>query len=123
MTFVLLINIKMPTIIHLGILTCISSISTASECFKARNNFFSAFKFLRVVEISCLVGLSIKNFITWRPGLEVIKLEFILRLKIKCNDWLLADMCPQAANHCALFEFHVTDKLWENVCGWRMSNH
>ena len=26
-----------------------------------------------------------------RPGLEVIKLEFILRLKIKCNDWLLAD--------------------------------
>ena len=25
-----------------------------------------------------------------RPGLEVIKLEFILRLKIKRNDWLLA---------------------------------
>ena len=37
------------------------------------------------------------------PYLEVIKLEFILRLKIKRNDWLLADMCPQAANHCALF--------------------
>ena len=36
------------------------------------------------------------------PGLEVIKLEFILRLKIKRNDWLLADTCPQAANHCAL---------------------
>ena len=36
-------------------------------------------------------------------GLEVIKLEFILRLKIKLNDWLLADMCPQATNHCALF--------------------
>ena len=36
-------------------------------------------------------------------GLEVIKLEFILRLKIKRNDWLLADMCPQAANHFALF--------------------
>ena len=27
----------------------------------------------------------------------------ILRLKIKCNDWLLADTCPQAANHWALF--------------------
>ena len=40
---------------------------------------------------------------TSRPGLEVIKLEFILRLKIKHNDWLLADTCPQAANHCALF--------------------
>ena len=36
-------------------------------------------------------------------GREVIKLEFILRLKIKRNDWLLADTCPQAANHCALF--------------------
>ena len=32
----------------------------------------------------------------FRPGLEVIKFEFILRLKIKCNGWLLADMCPQA---------------------------
>ena len=37
------------------------------------------------------------------PGLEVIKLEFNLRLKIKRNDWLLADECPQAANHCTLF--------------------
>ena len=26
----------------------------------------------------------------YQPGLEVIKLEFILRLKIKRNDWLLA---------------------------------
>ena len=38
-----------------------------------------------------------------RPGLEVIKLEYRLKLKIKHNDWLLADTCPQAANHCALF--------------------
>ena len=30
------------------------------------------------------------------PGLEVIKLKFILKLKIKCNDWLLVDMfCKQ----------------------------
>ena len=36
-------------------------------------------------------------------GLEVIKLEFIIKFKIKPNDWLLADTCPQAANHCALF--------------------
>ena len=36
-------------------------------------------------------------------GLEVINLEFILKLKIKYNDWLLADMCLQVANHCALF--------------------
>ena len=37
------------------------------------------------------------------PGLKVIKLEFSLELKIKHNDWLLADTCSQAANHCALF--------------------
>ena len=24
-------------------------------------------------------------------------------LKIKRNDWLLSDTCPQAANHCAFF--------------------
>ena len=44
----------------------------------------------------------------WTPGLEAIKLEYSLRLKIKHNDLLLADMCPQAANRCALF--------W--VCEW-----
>ena len=38
-----------------------------------------------------------------RSGPEVIKLEFILKLKIKCKDWLLVDTCLQAANHCALF--------------------
>ena len=37
------------------------------------------------------------------PGLKVIKLEISLELKIKHNDRLLADMCPQTANHCALF--------------------
>ena len=37
------------------------------------------------------------------PGLEVIKLEYSLKLKIKRNDWLLADSYPQAANRCALF--------------------
>ena len=37
------------------------------------------------------------------PGPEVIKLEYRLKLKIKSNDWLLADICPQAANHCVLF--------------------
>ena len=35
------------------------------------------------------------------------KLEYILKLKIKRNDWLLADTwkhtCLQATNHCASF--------------------
>ena len=51
-------------------------------------------------------GLNISESVSgpWsRHGLEVIKLEYSLRLKIKDNDWLLADKCPQAANHCALF--------------------
>ena len=41
------------------------------------------------------------------PGLEVINLEFILKLKMKHVDWLLADTCPQAANHCALFSAKI----------------
>ena len=36
-------------------------------------------------------------------GLEVIKIEFILNLMIKRNDWLLAGTCLQAASHCTLF--------------------
>ena len=36
-------------------------------------------------------------------GLDNIKLEYSLRLKMNHNDWLLADTCPQAANYCALF--------------------
>ena len=31
-----------------------------------------------------------------------LRSKFILKLKIKRNDWLLADTCPQAANHYAL---------------------
>ena len=45
-----------------------------------------------------------------KSGLEVIKLELILRLKIKRNDWLLADTCPQAANNCTLFW------VWDYSC-------
>ena len=39
------------------------------------------------------------DFIWRSPGPEVIKLEYIVKLKIKLNDLLLADICPQAANH------------------------
>ena len=52
-----------------------------------------------------------------RSGLEVIKLEFIFRLKIKRNDWLLADTCPQAVNHCALFESETVLQLY-NLEAW-----
>ena len=56
--------------------------------------------------------ISLLSMSTKRPGLEVIKLEFIVRLKIKRNDWLIADMCPQAANHCALFESETVLKFY-----------
>ena len=52
---------------------------------------------------TCLVRNSVDSPMFVGPGLEVIKLEFILRLKIKRNDWLFADTWPQTANHCALF--------------------
>ena len=53
-------------------------------------------------------------------GLEMLKLEFILKLKIKRNDWLFADTSPQAANQCTLFEFdrvHCTHSaLYLQLC-------
>ena len=39
-----------------------------------------------------------------KSGLEVIKLKYSFKLKIKRNDWLFADTFPQAANHCAYFD-------------------
>ena len=38
-----------------------------------------------------------------RTGFDVIELKYSLKLKIKRNDWLLVDTCPQAVNHCASF--------------------
>ena len=49
------------------------------------------------LELKCSADRSVQ------PGLEIIKLENNLKLKIKRNDWLLADTCPQAANRYALF--------------------
>ena len=51
-----------------------------------------------------IILLTLESWMTFTlPGLKVIKLEYILRLKIKRNDWLIVDTCPQAANHYALF--------------------
>ena len=56
----------------------------------------------KIVVISQVSEVTIRHF-GQQSGLEVLKLEFILRLKIKHNDWLLADTCRQATNQCALF--------------------
>ena len=57
-------------------------------------------------------------------GPDNIKLEFILRLKIKRNDWRLADTCPQAANHCALLGVRdCTQVLYsQGLDSWHNSN-
>ena len=47
--------------------------------------------------------ISARLFSILTNGLEVIKLEYSLRLKIKGNDRLLADTCLRAANKCVLF--------------------
>ena len=49
---------------------------------------------------------------TAEPGLEVIKLEFILKLKIKRNDWLLSDTCPQQPIVMLYFEFETVLKFY-----------
>ena len=43
------------------------------------------------------------------PGLEVIKLKFILKLKITRNDWLFADKQPIIALY---FEFKTVLKFY-----------
>ena len=46
------------------------------------------------------------------------KLDFILKLKIKRNVWLLVDTCPQAANQCTLFEFETVLKFYNLEPRW-----
>ena len=59
--------------------------------------------FILLYLVKGLIFLSLIVDFVFGPGLWVIKLEHILRLKIERNDWLLADTCPQAANDWALF--------------------
>ena len=54
------------------------------------------------------------SFIALGPGSEVIKLEFILRLKIKRYDWLLANKQPIIALY---FEFENELKFY-NLEAW-----
>ena len=48
----------------------------------------------------------------WTPGLEAIKLEYSLRLKIKRNDWLLADTCPKQPIIALYFESETVHKFY-----------
>ena len=72
MKFIMLINVKMPTIV--GILTFISRINTTSESLKARKVFvFRHFKFYEQLKFHA--QLSMIFFITMEPGMiRVLKL-------------------------------------------------
>ena len=54
---------------------------------------------VNMVEVYLIVG-KCNNKTCYKRNLNILA---SLRLKIKRNDWLLADTCPQAANLCALF--------------------
>ena len=71
------------------------NINVATVSLKKSSYYIELAQYVPHLILTCIQAV--------RPGLEVIKLEFILRLEIKHNDWLLADTCPQAANHCTLF--------------------
>ena len=43
----------------------------------------------KIITILHTLDLCSMSLVVKKPGQGVIKLEFILKLKIKCNDWLL----------------------------------
>ena len=50
------------------------------------------------------------------PGPEVIKLENSLKLKIKSNDWLLADTCLKVHIYKSDFRFKLKKILVASLC-------
>ena len=60
-------------------------------------------RFTKIINHTLLV-LTLRNTVENKlSGLEVIQLKY--SLKTKHNDWLLVDICPQSADHCAFFKF------------------
>ena len=49
---------------------------------------------------------------TMNPGLEVIKLEYSLKLKIKRNDWLLADTYFEFENELKFYNLEARSFGW-----------
>ena len=67
-------------------------------------------------------AIALLNFLVRSlTGLEIIKLEFILKLKIKRNDWLLADTRPQQPINALYFEFETVLKFY-NLEAWFVSS-
>ena len=60
------------------------------------------------IELFNCVAVIVSCKIDGQPGLKVIKLEFILRLKIKRNDWLLRTYVRKQPITALYFESHVS---------------
>ena len=69
----------------------------------------------------CSLGSSLIRVVLFasmkRSGPKVIKLEYSLKLKIKRNDWLLADTSSHSIN-CALFWSGVCLSACRRYIGW-----
>ena len=68
MKFILLINVKMPTIV--GILTIISRINTTSTCLKQKKSLSFSILACKSSKISCSVELSMNMFYNLRANLS-----------------------------------------------------
>ena len=106
--------------VHLPLTTssCLASSSSRSDGFQPRHLKSSPRSLAAILFLppfsnirNALRSSALQNIYcqAHEPRHEVIKLELNLRLRIKCNDWLLADTCPHAANHCALF------RVWDCI--------
>ena len=91
------VTVKVLNVTFIPITCAQLCFSMAHSCNSKRSG--PTHKILIIIAYAQFMQMSLIN----APDLEVTKLELILKLKIKRNDWLLADTCPQAANHCALF--------------------
>ena len=74
-----------------------------------------------ILHVPFLILLELK--VVKKLGLKVIKLEFILRLKIKHNYWLLADTCPQPPIIAVYFESKTVLKFYNLETRWTFQGH
>ena len=90
--FILLINVKMPTIV--GILTFISRITTQSESSKGRKilliYIFQHFSFYEV-ELQCLVEINMKIFLQ-SLGQNLVDFHFSQYQKLHCRESKLSNL-------------------------------
>ena len=96
------IQTKLKTSDHVTVFTILNLKATQKDVDGNRTNAKQGLKNVTGRAMKAFLK-NLKMCLLFYPGIKVIKLEYSLKVKIKCNDWLLADTCPQAVNPCALF--------------------